>query len=64
MLLIAGCGIVVFSVFGGYVLNNGHIGVLWQPFEFLIILGAGLGGVVTGNTKVVLGQIHLRARLR
>ena len=57
MLLIAGCAIVIFSVFGGYVLNNGHIGVLWQPFEFLIILGAGLGGVITGNTKVVLGQI-------
>ncbi len=57
MLLIAGCGIVIFSVFGGYVLNNGHLGVLWQPFEFLIILGAGVGGVITSNTKVVLGQI-------
>jgi len=57
MLLIAGCAIVIFSVFGGYVLNNGHIGVLWQPFEFLIILGAAIGGVVTGNTKTILGQI-------
>jgi len=57
MLLIAGCAIVIFCVFGGYVLNNGHIGVLWQPFEFLIILGAAIGGFVTGNTKTVIGQV-------
>ncbi len=41
MLMIAGCATVVFCVFGGYVLNNGHLGVLWQPLEFLVILGAG-----------------------
>ena len=57
MLLIAGCAIVVFSVFGGYVLNNGHLGVLWQPFEYLIILGAAIGGMITSNTKDILGQI-------
>ncbi len=57
MLPIAGSVIVIFSVFGGYVLNNGHLGVLWQPFEFLIILGAGVGAFVTSNTKVVLGQV-------
>ena len=56
MLLIAGAAIVIFSVFGGYVLNNGHIHVLWQPFEFLIILGAGIGGFVIGNTKTTIGQ--------
>ncbi|MEI8395478.1 MAG: flagellar motor stator protein MotA [Rhodospirillaceae bacterium] len=55
MLLIAGSGIVIFSVFGGYVLNNGHVAVLWQPFEFLIILGAGIGGFITANTKVIIG---------
>ena len=57
MLLIVGCATVIFCVFGGYVLNNGHLGVLWQPFEFLIILGAAAGGLITGNTAVVLKQI-------
>ena len=57
MLLVAGCATVIFSVFGGYVLNNGHLGVLWQPFEFLIILGAAVGGMITSNTKEILGQI-------
>ena len=56
MLLIAGCATVVFCVFGGYVLNNGHVAVLWQPFEFLIILGAAAGGYIIANTKVILGQ--------
>ena len=57
MLMIVGCGVVIFSVFGGYVLNNGHLSVLWQPFEFLIILGAGVGAFITSNTSVVLGQV-------
>ena len=56
MLLIAGCATVVFCVFGGYVLNNGHVAVLWQPFEFLIILGAAAGGYIIANTQVILGQ--------
>ena len=57
MLLIVGCVTVIFSVFGGYVLNNGHLAVLWQPFEYLIILGAGIGGFITSNTSVVLKQV-------
>ena len=56
MLMLAGYAVVVFSVFGGYVLNNGHIAVLWQPFEFLIILGSAAGGYLTANTKVILSQ--------
>jgi chemotaxis protein MotA len=57
MLPIVGFVVVLGSVFGGYVLNNGHLGVLWQPFEFLIILGAGIGAFITSNTKEVLGQV-------
>lgn len=43
MLLIIGAVIVVASVLGGYVLHGGHLMVLWQPTEILIIGGAAVG---------------------
>ncbi|HTO29192.1 MAG TPA: motility-associated protein, partial [Devosia sp.] len=39
MRLIIGILIVVGSVIGGYLGVGGHMLVLWQPFEFVIILG-------------------------
>ncbi|HYE00079.1 MAG TPA: flagellar motor stator protein MotA [Alphaproteobacteria bacterium] len=54
MLPIIGWVIVLACVFTGYVAAGGHMGVLWQPFEFLIILGAAAGAFITGNTKSVL----------
>jgi chemotaxis protein MotA len=56
MFLLAGSGIVLACVFGGYIAAGGHIFVLWQPFEFLIILGAAAGSFVTANRKPVLGK--------
>ena len=44
-----GALIVIVCVFGGYVANGGHMHVVWQPFEFLIILGAAIGGFVIAN---------------
>ena len=44
-----GIVVVLFSVFGGYVLAGGHLHVVWQPFEILIIFGAAFGGFVVGN---------------
>lgn len=41
-------------MFGGYILSGGHLFVLAQPFEFLIIGGAAIGGFVTANRKPVL----------
>lgn len=41
--------VVLFSVFGGYVLAGGHLHVVFQPFEFLIIYGAAIGGFLIGN---------------
>jgi chemotaxis protein MotA len=53
--------IVIGSVFGGYVLNGGYLHVLWVPFEFLIILGAGVGAYVIASPakvrKVILKEI-------
>jgi len=57
MRLIIGILIVVGSVIGGYVGVGGHMLVLWQPFEFIIILGAALGAFVIGNTGPVLKAV-------
>jgi chemotaxis protein MotA len=56
MRLIIGIVIVIACVMGGYLGVGGHMAVLWQPFEFLIILGAALGAFVIGNTGAVLKQ--------
>jgi chemotaxis protein MotA len=56
MFVMVGFGIVIFSVFGGYVLGGGHMGVLWMPFEFLIILGAAAGSYFIANPKAVITQ--------
>jgi chemotaxis protein MotA len=56
MFVIVGSAIVLLSVLGGYIGNGGEIGVLIQPFEWLIIMGAAFGSFVIGNPKtVVLG---------
>jgi chemotaxis protein MotA len=54
MLIIIGSLIVLGSVIGGYAAPGGHLAVLWQPFEFIIIVGAAVGGFIIGNPKSVL----------
>jgi chemotaxis protein MotA len=56
MRLIIGIVTVFICVFGGYAAMGGHLIVLWQPFEFVIVLGAALGAYVIGNSGVVLKQ--------
>ena len=56
MRLIVGVVLVFLCVFGGYAAMGGHLEVLWQPFEFVIILGAALGAYVIGNSGAVLKQ--------
>src|SRR5207244_1705854 len=51
MFFIIGSVVVIASVVGGYMANGGHMAVLWQPFELVIILGAAIGGFVTANRK-------------
>jgi chemotaxis protein MotA len=46
---IVGAIIVLVGVFGGYMLHGGHMHVLWQPTELIIIGGAALGGFIIGN---------------
>ena len=34
--------------------TGGHLAVLWQPFEYIIIGGAGIGAFLIGNSATVL----------
>jgi len=56
MLFILGSVTVIVCVLGGYAAMGGHLAVLWQPFEMVIIVGAAIGAFITSNTKTVLGR--------
>jgi chemotaxis protein MotA len=56
MRLAIGIVVIFASVIGGYMAMGGHLEVLWQPFEYVIILGAAMGAYVIGNTGPVLKQ--------
>ena len=53
MFFIIGLLVVFGCVLGGYSVH-GDLGILWQPIEFVIILGAGLGAFIISNPKSVL----------
>lgn len=61
MKFILGMLFVTGSVIGGYTLSHGHLGILLQPYEFLIIFGAASGAFLASNpgtvVKGVLGSI-------
>jgi chemotaxis protein MotA len=56
MRLIVGIILVIGAVIGGYMAMGGHLEVLMQPFEAVIILGAAAGAFVIGNSGPVLKQ--------
>ncbi|RME16417.1 MAG: flagellar motor stator protein MotA [Bdellovibrio sp.] len=49
--------IVLACVFGGYLGAGGHLPVLVQPFEVLIIGGAALGGFVIANSMTTIKMV-------
>ena len=57
MYLLIGLAIVAASVFTGYTLAHGEWGVLFQPAEFIIILGCGLGAFFGSQTKYTFSLI-------
>ncbi|MEO5375026.1 MAG: flagellar motor stator protein MotA [Alphaproteobacteria bacterium] len=58
MFFIVGSIVVFVTVFGGYMASGGHMSVLFQPYEFLIIFGAAIGSFLIGNPKdVVVGTM-------
>jgi chemotaxis protein MotA len=54
MLFAVGFFIVVSSVIGGYIGAGGHLEVLFQPFEFIIIFGAAIGAFIISNPMPVV----------
>jgi chemotaxis protein MotA len=54
MTIVIGILVVLGSVFAGYLMHGGHLGVLVQPSEFLIIGGAALGSMVVGTPSAVI----------
>lgn len=55
MLFFLGFSIIISSVVFGYIGSHGVLGALWQPYEFIIILGSGIGAHIVGNP----GAIHM-----
>jgi len=47
--VIVGIIIVLSAIFGGFVLEGGHLGPLFQPYELLMIAGGALGAFVISN---------------
>jgi chemotaxis protein MotA len=54
VLVIVGYIVVCGSVFGGFVLAGGHMAVLFQPIELLMIGGAAVGASLVGNNSKTL----------
>jgi chemotaxis protein MotA len=54
MFLIIGSVVVLACVIGGYMASGGHLIVLFQPFEVLIIAGAAAGAFIIANPPSVL----------
>lgn len=59
MLVIIGLGLVGLAVFGSYVAGEGHIWVLYQPTEMILIAGAAIGAFVIGSNRRSLRLLRL-----
>ncbi|AEC19288.1 flagellar motor protein MotA [Pusillimonas sp. T7-7] len=51
MFIILGFLIVFISVFGSFVMLGGHLGALYQPFEFVLIAGAAIGAYIASSSS-------------
>jgi chemotaxis protein MotA len=49
--------LVFAAVCGGFAMAGGHFGVLIQPSEFVVILGAGLGALLTSAPGKMRGRV-------
>lgn len=49
MSFLFGIIVVLGSLFGGFAAMGGHIGVIWQPWEYVIIGGTALGTFIVAN---------------
>ncbi|MGE0629242.1 MAG: flagellar motor stator protein MotA, partial [Hyphomicrobiaceae bacterium] len=49
MTIVLGLIVTLGCMLGGFAAMGGHIAVIWQPFEYVIILGASLGTFIVAN---------------
>lgn len=49
MTIIVGLVVTVGCMLGGFAAMGGHVGVIWQPWEYVIILGASFGTFIVAN---------------
>ncbi|MBX2806935.1 MAG: flagellar motor stator protein MotA [Hyphomicrobiales bacterium] len=54
MTIIAGLVITLACMLGGYIAMGGYLSVLWQPWEYVIILGSALGTFVIANPVKII----------
>jgi chemotaxis protein MotA len=54
MTIILGFVITIGCILGGFMAMGGHVSVLVQPFELMIIGGAGLGGFIMANPMKIV----------
>ncbi len=57
MFVIIGCVVVIACVLGGYVMGHGNLSVLFQPAEYIIIVGSAIGGLIIASPPKILGLI-------
>lgn len=54
MTFVIGMVVVFGCLLGGFAAMGGHIAVLWQPFEYIIILGSAIGTFFVANPMKVV----------
>lgn len=54
MTFILGLIIVCVCLLGSFVMMGGHLAVLWQPFEYVIILGSAIGTFFVANPMKIV----------
>lgn len=60
--ILLGFVIVTASIIGGYLMQGGVLGLLLQPAELVVILGAGMGAFLASQTKYSTGLILRSAK--
>ncbi|MFZ4700946.1 MAG: flagellar motor stator protein MotA [Candidatus Methylumidiphilus sp.] len=56
MLIGIGYFVVLVSVFGVFALEGGHLAVLFQPLEFVMIMGCAIGAFLCGNSRKAINS--------
>jgi flagellar motor component MotA len=62
MTFIIGIVVTFGSLFGGYAAMGGHLGVIWQPWEYVIIGGSAIGIFIIANQLYTIGASRLKLK--